>query len=175
MKSFTQYDKVFRKTLPTLPLTSNWPCVAICIIVQNSSTRCETNVCRQFYQHVKTCMSQNGFNCLISPIPSNLPSYKDSFHHLIQSLWIPVLIYIWKFTFATSDFSANRLCFPFPQASERKMGLKPKEQSSLHELLMEEIRSMNHWKRLAHNRDQCTPLRPIIYIFVYKRMTHLFL
>ncbi|KAK9953828.1 hypothetical protein ABG768_015950 [Culter alburnus] len=39
-------------------------------------------------------------------------------------------------------------------ASERKMGLKPKEQSSLHELLMEEIRSMNHWKRLAHNRDQ---------------------
>ncbi|KAK7131830.1 hypothetical protein R3I93_018407 [Phoxinus phoxinus] len=38
-------------------------------------------------------------------------------------------------------------------ASERKMGLKPKEQSCLHELLMEEIRSMNHWKRLAHNRE----------------------
>ncbi|XP_039545744.1 protein spire homolog 2 isoform X2 [Pimephales promelas] len=38
-------------------------------------------------------------------------------------------------------------------ASERKMGLKPKEQSSLHELLMEEIRSINHWKPLAHNRE----------------------
>ncbi|XP_067303481.1 protein spire homolog 1 isoform X2 [Pseudorasbora parva] len=38
-------------------------------------------------------------------------------------------------------------------ASERKMRLKPKEQSSPHELLMEEIRSVNHWKRLAHNTE----------------------
>ncbi|XP_056589472.1 protein spire homolog 1 isoform X2 [Triplophysa dalaica] len=37
-------------------------------------------------------------------------------------------------------------------ASERKMEIKPKEQTCLHELLMQEIRSTNHWKRLAHNR-----------------------
>ncbi|XP_051962424.1 protein spire homolog 1 [Xyrauchen texanus] len=37
--------------------------------------------------------------------------------------------------------------------SERKMGLKPKEQSCPHELLMQEIRSTNHCKRLSsHNR-----------------------
>ncbi|KAK2885946.1 hypothetical protein Q8A67_016783 [Cirrhinus molitorella] len=38
-------------------------------------------------------------------------------------------------------------------ASERKIGLKPKEQISLHELLMEEIRSTDHCKRLAHNTE----------------------
>lgn len=46
-------------------------------------------------------------------------------------------------------------------ASERKMGLKPKEQSSLHELLMKEIRSADHCKRLnpgtqQHNTDGLT-------------------
>uniref|UniRef100_A0A671MBK0 Protein spire homolog 1-like n=1 Tax=Sinocyclocheilus anshuiensis TaxID=1608454 RepID=A0A671MBK0_9TELE len=38
-------------------------------------------------------------------------------------------------------------------ASERRIGLKPKEQISLHELLMEEIRSTDHCKRLAHNTE----------------------
>ncbi|XP_050951804.1 protein spire homolog 1 isoform X2 [Labeo rohita] len=38
-------------------------------------------------------------------------------------------------------------------ASERKIGLKPKEQISLHELLMEEIRSTDHCKRLAHSME----------------------
>ncbi|KAI7794680.1 hypothetical protein IRJ41_021589 [Triplophysa rosa] len=37
-------------------------------------------------------------------------------------------------------------------ASERKIEMKPKEQTCLHELLMQEIRSPDHWKRLAHNR-----------------------
>uniref|UniRef100_A0A671M7Y4 Protein spire homolog 1-like n=1 Tax=Sinocyclocheilus anshuiensis TaxID=1608454 RepID=A0A671M7Y4_9TELE len=44
-------------------------------------------------------------------------------------------------------------------ASERRIGLKPKEQISLHELLMEEIRSTDHCKRLAHNTEsnyKCT-------------------
>ncbi len=43
--------------------------------------------------------------------------------------------------------------FPLPQASERRIGLKPKEQISLHELLMEEIRSTDHCKHLAHNTE----------------------
>ncbi|XP_058618658.1 protein spire homolog 1 isoform X2 [Onychostoma macrolepis] len=38
-------------------------------------------------------------------------------------------------------------------ASERRISLKPKEQVSLHELLMEEIRSTDHCKRLAHNTE----------------------
>ncbi|XP_042607131.1 protein spire homolog 1 isoform X2 [Cyprinus carpio] len=38
-------------------------------------------------------------------------------------------------------------------ASERRIGLKPKEQISLHELLMEEIRSTDHCKRLARNTE----------------------
>uniref|UniRef100_A0A673M2D5 Protein spire homolog 1-like n=1 Tax=Sinocyclocheilus rhinocerous TaxID=307959 RepID=A0A673M2D5_9TELE len=38
-------------------------------------------------------------------------------------------------------------------ASERRIGLKPKEQISLHELLMEEIRSTDRCKRLAHNTE----------------------
>ncbi|XP_043081298.1 protein spire homolog 2 [Puntigrus tetrazona] len=38
-------------------------------------------------------------------------------------------------------------------ASERRIGLKPKEQISLHELLMEEIRSTDRCKRLAHNAE----------------------
>ncbi|NP_001025403.1 uncharacterized protein LOC569174 [Danio rerio] len=47
-------------------------------------------------------------------------------------------------------------------ASERKMGLKPKKQSSLHELLMEEIRSADHSKRLNrsprhHNNGLTVP------------------
>ncbi|XP_073678754.1 protein spire homolog 1 [Garra rufa] len=37
--------------------------------------------------------------------------------------------------------------------SERKIGLKPKQKSSLHELLMEEIRSTDHCKRLAHSPE----------------------
>ncbi|XP_016096402.1 protein spire homolog 1 isoform X1 [Sinocyclocheilus grahami] len=37
--------------------------------------------------------------------------------------------------------------------SERRIGLKPKEQISRHELLMEEIRSTDHCKRLAHNTE----------------------
>ncbi|XP_039545745.1 protein spire homolog 2 isoform X3 [Pimephales promelas] len=51
------------------------------------------------------------------------------------------------------DIQCRRYTLRKVQASERKMGLKPKEQSSLHELLMEEIRSINHWKPLAHNRE----------------------
>ncbi|XP_065142674.1 protein spire homolog 2 isoform X1 [Paramisgurnus dabryanus] len=39
-------------------------------------------------------------------------------------------------------------------ASERKIGSKPEELTCLHELLMQEIRSTNHWKRLTHNRRQ---------------------
>ncbi|XP_051515771.1 protein spire homolog 1 [Myxocyprinus asiaticus] len=46
-----------------------------------------------------------------------------------------------------------RSCPKLRPVSERKMGLKPKEQSCLHELLMQEIRSTNHCKRLSsHNR-----------------------
>ncbi|XP_052449706.1 protein spire homolog 2 isoform X1 [Carassius gibelio] len=38
-------------------------------------------------------------------------------------------------------------------ASERRIGLKPKEQISLHELLMEEIRSTDRCRRLANNTE----------------------
>ncbi|XP_059383181.1 protein spire homolog 1 [Carassius carassius] len=38
-------------------------------------------------------------------------------------------------------------------ASERRIGLKPKQQISLHELLMEEIRSTDRCRRLANNTE----------------------
>lgn len=61
----------------------------------------------------------------------------------IQSLPIEPSLFEWS----EMKFSSF-----FPQASERKMEIKPKEQTCLHEMLMQEIRSTNHWKRLAHNR-----------------------